>query len=186
MKALSVTAVVLVAGVASFTAPAMGELVGNVRGGDHKAHAPRLSRAVVSPSESPTASARGGSVEVRAESSEAVEPAAAGGSTVAPLAPSTFLELHEWAALVAVAGGEAETWARRAVCETHVATEFHGYDLDGDEIAGAYSVKVKYHGFPPAGLEAQTQHAISIEQNAAAMGLPDPWLAVADGCEWWN
>lgn len=101
MKVLSVTAVVLVTGVASFTAPAMGELVGNVRGGDHKAHAPRLSRAVVSPSESPTATARGGSVEVRAESSEAVEPAAAGGSTVAPLAPSTprALTYEDWLAV---------------------------------------------------------------------------------------
>lgn len=96
------------------------------------------------------------------------------------------LTYEQWSELAPVFGAQTYAWARIAACETGINPDFRGIDVDGDVIAGAFSVKERFHGAVPIGLHAQSIQVLAIAAKAEAAGVPDPWASTARGCAQWN
>lgn len=97
-----------------------------------------------------------------------------------------WLTYEQWSELAPVFGAQTYAWARIAACETGINPDFRGIDVDGDVIAGAFSVKERFHGAVPSGLRAQSIQVLAIAAKAEAAGVPDPWASTARGCAQWN
>lgn len=106
--------------------------------------------------------------------------------TVEPGETVRVLTADQWSALQPVFGDHTYQYARIAACESGINPNFRGIDVDGDVIAGAFSVKERLHGPVPVGLRAQSLQVLDIEARARAAGVPDPWASTRKGCAAWS